>query len=108
MHTDFDKALERLKRWQPTAERVRYEGKCPNCKRDYLYSYSLPDFIDKPAMRLKRGLDRKAGEALTEADFEEHVGYERCGYFCSNCRWGNAGRREKLGGSGDVSPPIKK
>lgn len=62
-------ALHEIHAIWPAAERVRFEGKCPVCKEQGLYSYILPEF------------DRIRGEL------------EDCGFYCTACNWGNAGSR---------------
>lgn len=63
---------EKLLACQPTAIKIRFADKCPDCKRKALVSYQLP------------GIDHDRGEKD-----------ETCGYFCGACGWGNAGSREK-------------
>lgn len=57
-----------IKRW-PDAHSLRWEGKCPACKRWFQWSYVTDH--DKP-----RGTNEMT-----------------CGFFCSNCKWGNGGSR---------------
>lgn len=63
-------AVRRLMERYPDARQVRFEGKCPNCRRTWLMSFVL-------------------GAADKRAD-----GRQNCGYFCAACNWGNAGSRE--------------
>lgn len=55
--------------FQPEARRIRFAGKCPDCKQFRLWSYQLPH---------DRGRDPDE---------------EDCGFYCGNCKWGNAGVR---------------
>jgi hypothetical protein len=66
--------ISRLKRWQPNATDIRYEDKCPSCKRLALYSYIL------------EGID----ELRIASDGRQ---MQECGFWCGNCRWANAGAR---------------
>ena len=56
------------KRWH-SAHSLRYSGKCPSCKQRTEWSCQIDG--DHP-----RGKDE-----------------ETCGYFCTSCRWSNAGSR---------------
>lgn len=62
--------------WQPKAYALQFAGDCPNCKRPTLVSYLLADHL-----RHRVDLSRN-GEV-----------WEDCGYYCDQCRWGNAGAR---------------
>lgn len=61
-----------LTRW-PDARGVRFEGKCPICRKAFLLSF------------------------ITAADYVNAQGRQECGYFCAQCRWANAGSREGRG-----------
>jgi hypothetical protein len=65
-------AVIRLLEWQPTARRIRFEGKC-HCRGQYLMSYQTNDI---PVSA--RGDDE-----------------ETCGYYCPSCGFGNAGSRKR-------------
>jgi len=65
-----------LHSWQPKAYALRFEGECPNCRQASLVSYLHPDHL-RTRVSLKRG----------------EVSCEDCGYYCDQCRWGNAGAR---------------
>lgn len=67
-------ALNKIRRQWKTAEDIRFEGKCPSCKRRGLWSLTLPEYDSK---------------RVNKAGLEE----EHCGYFCTLCGWGNAGSR---------------
>jgi hypothetical protein len=59
----------RLRRWQPRATDIRFEGRCDICGCNGLYSYRLPN------------------------DAEHALGGQTCGYWCGHCGWANAGTR---------------
>jgi hypothetical protein len=66
-------AVARIRRQWPEADEIRFEGKCPDCKRkDTLWSYQLP------------------------TDHPRKDGTETAGFWCSGCGWGNAGSRPSL------------
>lgn len=71
------KDVDRIRRKWPGASDIRLEDdKCPDCRREgRYYSYQIESDIDKV-------YQNKAG-----------VWYEKCGYFCCACGWGNAGSR---------------
>lgn len=62
-------ATKRLQAWQPDAQRIHFH-KCDVCKSGLMLSYILPQY---------------------EKTFPG--GWENCGYWCSRCGFGNAGRR---------------
>ena len=51
---------------QPKAERIRFEGKCPACRRESLVSWKHQDLTDN-----------------TDAP----LGQEWCGHTCLTCEW---------------------
>ena len=55
----------------PAAQRVRFAGKCPDCKsKNSFVSFQFAEDIGT-----------------------NDAGWEHCGYFCASCKWGNAGSR---------------
>jgi hypothetical protein len=66
--------LRKLLTTMMTAQRIRRAGKCPACKRWRLWSYQLK-------------MEWLLGPYHIEDD------EELCGYWCGNCKWGNAGSR---------------
>lgn len=66
-------AVARIRRQWPDADEIRFEGKCPDCKRkDTLWSFQLSS-------------DNSRGE-----------NEETCGFWCSADGWSNAGSRPVL------------
>lgn len=68
-------SIIQLLRTQPLARGIRFIGRCDNCHSMRYMSYTLPQF--------PRNLRERGG-----------VLEEDCGYFCPNCKFGNAGSRE--------------
>lgn len=62
------KAVRELLKRFPEARAVRFEDKCPICKRAWLLSFVM----DHDTVR---------------------DGQQTCGYFCAACNWSNAGSR---------------
>lgn len=76
--------IHALRCWQPTANDIRSEGRCPNCKSPNLVSYITIEFY-RPS----------------------NSGQECCGYYCGWCGWGNAGRRETVDEIADMRTVIR-
>ncbi len=76
----IDRDNETLKQWavrkllsfQPGAQRIRFEERCPiaRCRSKFYLSYQVAD------------VDRRLNDVL-----------EDCGYYCPRCGFGNAGGR---------------
>lgn len=67
---DQARDVSKLRRWQPLALNIRYEGRCDSCHHEGLHSYQLP------------------GDKARDTTRED------CGYWCAACGFSNAGARE--------------
>jgi hypothetical protein len=64
-------AVIRLLKWQPEAAHIRFQGRCHQCRCEFLLSYQ------------------------TALDYDRGQHEETCGYYCPRCGWGNAGARPR-------------
>ncbi len=65
-------AVRKLLDWQPGAQLIRFEGRCPisRCRCDFCLTYQIP------------GIDWRLNGTM-----------ESCGWYCPSCQFSNAGGR---------------